>query len=330
MTAPLRLRGMETMKVIFDTDPGVDDAMALMLLARCAEVELLGVCTIFGNGPIDTTTRNALFLAERLGLAAGVHRGAGAALDGTVHAPPVQVHGHNALGDIEVPANVGRDVSRQSAHAFIVDTLRRHPGEVSLVAVGPLTNLALALRSAPDIAGLAREVVVMGGAFGHHGHSGNVSPFAEANIYCDPVAADEVFAARWPVTIVGLDVTHQTVMTTPYLQALAQESGTLGPLIWDISRVYQAFHHDTGVADGFYVHDASAVACLLAPALFGTVRAPVVVDTQGETLGRTRLEQAPGAAFTRTAQTVCVEVDAQGVLDLYRERLRVARPGPGG
>lgn len=322
---------MDTLKkVIFDTDPGVDDAMALMLLARCAEVELLGVCTVFGNGHIDTTTRNALFLAERLGLAAGVHRGAGAALDGTVHAPPVQVHGHNALGDIELPAQPGLDVSGQSAHEFIVETLRRHPGEVSLLAVGPLTNLALALRSAPDIAELAREVVVMGGAFGHHGHGGNVSPFAEANVYCDPAAADEVFAARWPVTIVGLDVTHQTVMSTPYLRALAQESGELGSLIWEISRVYQAFYRGTGVADGFYVHDASAVACLLAPALFGTVRAPVAVDMQGEAVGRTRLEAAPGAASERPAQTVCIDVDSAGVLELYRERLRVPASGCGG
>ncbi|NML18674.1 nucleoside hydrolase [Azohydromonas caseinilytica] len=310
---------MQAKKVIFDTDPGVDDAMALMLLACSPEVELLGVCTTFGNGAIDTTTRNALYLAERLGLRAGVHRGAAAALDGAQHAPPVQVHGHNALGDIALPNHIGRAVSGRSAHGFLIDTLRRHPGEVSLLAVGPLTNLALALRQAPDIAALAREVVVMGGAFGHRGHGGNVTPFAEANIHADPVAADEVFGARWPVTIVGLDVTHQTIMTTDYLRALAAEAGELGALIWEMSRVYQAFHRDTGVEDGFYVHDASAVACLLAPALFGLVRGPVRVDTRGETVGRTWLDEAAAA---RPAQSVCREVDADAVLALYRERLR--------
>jgi inosine-uridine nucleoside N-ribohydrolase len=311
---------MASRKVIFDTDPGVDDAMALMLLARSAEVQLLGVCTVFGNGPIAVTTRNALHLCERLGLEAQVHQGAGASLDGRPHAPPVQVHGHDALGDVELPARPVRAVSGQPAHEFIIDSLRRHPGEVSLVAVGPLTNLALALRQAPDVAALARDVVVMGGAFGHHGHSGNVTPFAEANIYCDPEAADEVFKACWPVTIVGLDVTHQTVMDTPYLRTLVQEAGELGRFIWDISRVYQAFHHDTGVQDGFYVHDASAVACLLAPSLFDTVRAAVEVDTHGDAAGRTRL----AAAGARPAQTICHGVDADAVLALYRERLRVA------
>jgi inosine-uridine nucleoside N-ribohydrolase len=315
---------MTARKVVFDTDPGVDDAMALMLLARCADVELLGVCTVFGNAHIDTTTRNALYLAERLELRCEVHQGAGVSLEGEAHAPPVQVHGHNALGDVELPERLGRAVSGRPAHEFIIDALRRHPGEVSLLAVGPLTNLAQALRQAPEIAGLARDVVVMGGAFGHHGHTGNVTPFAEANVYCDPVAADEVFAAAWPVTVVGLDVTHQTVMGTPYLRALAEEAGELGRFIWDISRVYQAFYRGRGVADGFYVHDASAVACLLAPELFGTVRAPVVVDLQGEARGRTRLAQAHEAP-ARPAHTVCRDVDADAVLSLYRQRLRLAQ-----
>jgi inosine-uridine nucleoside N-ribohydrolase len=320
---------MNPLKVIFDTDPGVDDAMALMLLAHCPELELLGVCTVFGNGTIETTTRNALYLAERLALQAEVHRGAAVALDGTAHAPPVQVHGHNALGDIELPSRLGREVSRLAAHEYIVEALRRHPGEVSLVAVGPLTNLALALRQAPDIAALVREVVVMGGAFGHHGHRGNVTPFAEANIYCDPVAADAVFGAPWPVSVVGLDVTHEVVMDTAYLRALAQEAGELGRLVWDLSRVYQTFYEGQGVADGFCVHDASAVVRLLAPALFGTVRAPVRVDTQGEAIGRTRLDEASDTASTRPAQTVCVDVDAQAVLALYRERLREPLSGTG-
>jgi inosine-uridine nucleoside N-ribohydrolase len=315
---------MEAHKVIFDTDPGVDDAMALMLLARSADVQLLGVCTVFGNGTLETTTRNALYLAQRLALRAGVHRGAAAPLDGRAVQPPVQVHGRNALGDVALPAQPGRAESGLAAHDYLVQTLRRHPGEVSVVAVGPLTNLALALRNAPDIAGLAREVVVMGGAFGHHGHHGNVTPWAEANIHADPQAADEVFAARWPVTIVGLDVTHQTVMDSAYLRVLADEAGELGRFIWDISRVYQAFHHGEGLADGFYVHDSAAVARLLVPGLFDTVRAPVLVDQQGPATGRTRLaSDGEAAAAGRPAQTVCRDVDAAALLAFYRERMRL-------
>lgn len=310
---------MDTRKLIFDTDPGVDDAMALMLLARSPDVELLGVSTVFGNGDLDTTTRNARVLAELLKLRAGVHRGAAAALDGAPHAPPAQVHGRDALGDAGLAAWPARPEAAQPAHAFIVETLRRHPGEVSLLAVGPLTNLALALRAAPDVADLAREVVVMGGAFGFHGQGGNVTPHAEANIHADARAADEVLAARWPVTVVGLDVTHRVVMDTAYLQALARDGGALGRVVWDISRVYQGFYRGTGLADGFYVHDASAVACWLQPALFQTVRAPLAVDLEGDTFGRTRRLDEPAA---RPAQAVCAEVDAAGVLALYAQRLR--------
>ncbi|WP_157267887.1 nucleoside hydrolase [Azohydromonas aeria] len=310
---------MNTRKLIFDTDPGVDDAMALMLLARSAEVELLGVSTVFGNGSLDTTTRNARVLAELLNLRAGVHRGAAASLDGAPHNPPAQVHGRDALGDAGLADGPARAESAQPADEFIVETLRAHPGEVSLLAVGPLTNLARALRRAPDIAGLAREVVIMGGAFGFRGQGGNVTPFAEANIHADPRAADEVFAARWPVTVVGLDVTHRVVMDSAYLDALARDAGGLGRVIRDISRLYQDFYRGTGVPDGFYVHDASAVACWLQPALFRTVRAPLAVDLEGEAFGRTRLldETAP-----RPAQAVCEAVDAEKVLALYAQRLR--------
>ncbi|WP_066341140.1 nucleoside hydrolase [Azohydromonas lata] len=312
---------MAPMKVIFDTDPGVDDAMALALLARSADVELLGVCTVFGNGTLDTTTSNALHLAELLSLRCGVHRGAAAPLDGGPVHLPVEVHGRNALGDVPLPPHPARAESGIAASDCLVQALRRHPGEVSVLAVGPLTNLALALRAAPDVAALAREVVVMGGAFGHHGHTGNVTPHAEANIYADPQAADEVFAAAWPVSIVGLDVTHQVVMDGAYLRALREHGGGLGRFLWDISRVYQAFHHDTGVPDGFYVHDSTAVARLLVPGLFGTLRAPVLVDREGATRGRTRLA-GPGEGTGRPVQTVCREVDAAALLDFYGRRMR--------
>ena len=317
---------MDPTKVIFDTDPGVDDAMALALLARSADVELLGVCTVFGNGTLDATTRNALHLAELLDLGCAVHRGAAAPLDGGPVVPPVEVHGRNALGDVPLPPQPARAESGLAAHEGIVQTLRRHPGEVSVLAVGPLTNLALALRAAPDIAALAREVVVMGGAFGHHGHNGNVTPHAEANIHADPQAADEVFAAAWPVSIVGLDVTHRVVMDSEYLQALRDEGGALGRFIWDISRVYQAFYRSTGVPDGFYVHDSTAVLRLLMPGLFDSLRAPVVVDCTGPNRGRTRLA-GDAEAGGRPPQLVCRDVDAAALLAAYRERMRLGEGG---
>lgn len=201
---------MPKLKVIFDTDPGIDDAMALLLLARHPDIELLGITTVFGNSGIDTVTRNALFLKDRFGLSAPVARGAGHAID-DVAVPQAAhfVHGENGLGNIALPATLQATPDARPAHQLLIDLIHQQPGEITLIAVGRMTNLALALRAAPDIARLVKQVVVMGGAFGRNGHTGNVTPVAEANIIGDPVAADIAFGASWPVVIVGLDVTKE-------------------------------------------------------------------------------------------------------------------------
>ena len=123
------------------------------------------------------------------------------------------VHGENGLGEIEIPGEINVRELDIPAHRFIIETVRRYPGEVRLLAVGRMTNLALALREDPGIAGLVKDVVIDGGAFGYNGHLGNVTPCAEANIYGDPQAAEEMFAARWPISVIGLDVTHEVLMT---------------------------------------------------------------------------------------------------------------------
>src|SRR6185437_5997170 len=173
------------LQVVFDTDPGIDDAMALLLLARHPEVELLGVTTVFGNGGIETVTRNALHLKDRFGFTAPVAQGAAGAIDDMAvpHAAHL-VHGDNGLGGIALPATIHATLDPRPAHQLIIDLIRQRPGEIT---------------------GLVKEVVVMGGAFGRNGHTGNVTPVAEANIFGDPVAADIAFGATWPVVIVGLD-----------------------------------------------------------------------------------------------------------------------------
>ncbi|MGQ7932675.1 nucleoside hydrolase [Paraburkholderia sp. D1E] len=306
--------------VIFDTDPGVDDAMALLFLARSPLVRLIGITTSHGNGDIDTTTRNALFLAEWLGVDAEVYEGARHPLKGVATPPPTFIHGENALGDIAIPDVLGRRASSMPAHRFIIETVKARPHEISIVAVGRMTNLALALREAPEIAGLVKEVVVMGGAFGCHGHTGNVTPLAEANIIGDPLAADEVFGAVWPVTLVGLDVTQQTIMTREYLADIARSAGKDGEMIWDVSRGYEAFHRSSGVEDGIYVHDSSAVAYLLDPSLFDVVAGPVRVIEDGFAKGHTIRSKA-GAWGERPSVQVCVGVDSIRLLDLYRNTL---------
>jgi inosine-uridine nucleoside N-ribohydrolase len=322
-----------TKKILFDTDPGVDDAMALLFLHRHPAVQLLGLTTVFGNADIDVTTRNALYLCERFGIDVPVARGAAVPLGRPPRGAAPEVHGADGLGNIGGPLLHSRAADARPAHEFIIETLQAHPHEVTLLAVGPLTNLARSLAEKPSIAKLAARVVVMGGVFGIDGQAGNVSPVAEANIFSDPHAADAVFTAAWPVTIVGLDVTHRVLMDPAFFQRLRHEGGAEGEFIWHMSRHYVGFYgRHVGVA-GCYVHDSSAAACVLAPELFNTRAGPVRVVEQGIAIGQTiqaplsGRRYAPGSAWDNLpAQHVCVSVQAAAVLDLYERTLRHSPP----
>ncbi|NPD69386.1 nucleoside hydrolase [Lichenicola cladoniae] len=309
-------------KVIFDTDPGVDDAMALRFLTRRPELDLLGVTTVHGNADIDTVTRNALFLKDRFGFPAPVSQGSGVTLLNRQGSPAGHVHGSNGLGDIDIPDTIRSTVDLRRGHRFIIDLIRANPHEITIIAVGPLTNLARALDKDREIARLVQGVVVMGGAFGMHGHTGNVSPVAEANISNDPEAADVVFTAPWPVTIIGLDVTQQVVMDAAYLERLRRDGGEDGQFLWDLSRGYQAFHQRTRRLDGIFTHDSLAVAYAVAPELFTIRRGPVRVVCGGLASGQTiqKPKQSPfpvGAWDAHPEQSVAVDVDVAGVLALY-------------
>ncbi|MEP7098906.1 MAG: nucleoside hydrolase [Burkholderiales bacterium] len=303
-----------TTKILFDTDPGIDDAMALLMLARDPRAELLGITTVFGNAPVERTTANALALCERFGIEVPVARGAAQGLFRVPTEFPEVVHGSDAMGNIELPPARRRTEDRLPAPEFISAMARRHPGELTLVAVGPLTNLALALQHDPQLVEHVRSVVVMGGAFGENGHRGNVSPVAEANIAGDPHAADRVFTARWPVTLVGLDVTHEVLLSTEYLDALGRDGGAEGAFIREITRHYEVFYRpQTG--GGIFSHDASAVACALDATAFELRVGPVRVVTEGIAAGQT-IQMRAGESFPSTAwdevpaQSVCIGVDA--------------------
>lgn len=317
--------GMNTLKVIYDTDPGVDDAMALLLLARHQRIKLIGVTTVFGNADIATTTRNALYLKQKLGFTAPVAQGAGSPLVGEPDAPPTFVHGMNGLGDIVLPA-ITEAADPRPAHQLIIDLVRANPHEVTIIAVGRMTNLERALREAPEIVGLVKQVVVMGGAFGRNGNTGNVTPVAEANIWGDPDAADIVFGAAWPVAIAGLDVTQQTIMTEAYLEELGDAAGSDGAFVRAISTFYQNFHRESAGLDGFYVHNSSAVALALHPEFYRMETGAIRVVSEGIAIGQTIIKPdskgfPPGAWDGRPSQSVAVSVDAAAVLKFYRDTL---------
>lgn len=275
-------------KVVVDCDPGVDDALALAMILGSPKLDLIGVTTVFGNLSVDQVTRNAaglLALAGRKDIL--VAKGAAKSLTGLFSGGVPHVHGNDGLGDKNILSGVKtQDLSEQCAASQMISMAKNacSEGGLTILALGPLTNLALALQIDPDFDTYVNRVVLMGGnAF----CMGNATPAAEANMLGDPEAADIVFGARWPVTMVGLDVTHQVLLSSVQLQRIADRAGFAAKVTSDTVPFYQDFLKRMNGIDGIYCHDPSAVAFLLSPELFVIKNLPVRVETQGISRGKT-------------------------------------------
>ncbi|WP_282040220.1 nucleoside hydrolase [Halomonas alimentaria] len=306
-----------THSIIFDTDPGVDDAQAIAIALRHPEIELLGMTTTYGNVDVEVATRNALLLAQLAGRDdVPVAQGAAAPMVKARHAPPAHIHGANGLGDIALPEVEGRADPRSAAQ-FIVDTVSARPGEVTLVAVGPLGNLAAALQLDPAIIDKVKQVVIMGGSVRE---GGNVTPVAEANMFNDPDAASRVLTAGWPLTLVGLDVTHRCVLTPGHMTRIEAGQGELGQVLAGSYAFYRDFYHEFLGIDGCCPHDSCALAWLLRPELFTTARGHLTVATEGDAEGQTIFApEGRGFIEARWSRTplvqVCLGVDGEAVSD---------------
>ncbi|WP_327089967.1 nucleoside hydrolase [Nonomuraea sp. NBC_01738] len=257
-------------KVLIDCDPGIDDALALALAAGTS-LPLAGITTVGGNVGLGLTTANALALREFLDLGdvpvvAGC---SGAIIRGPIDA--AEVHGTSGIGDVVLPPAT-RPVHEGHAVDFIIETLKASPGEITLVATGPLTNIALAVRREPRVAEWVRDFVIMGGSYTR----GNTNPAAEFNILTDPEAAAIVFGAGWTVTMVGLDVTLQALVTAPILDEM-RGLGRLSELLVPACQYYGVVTADGGPA----LHDAVALAHVLDPSLLTLTPAAVDVETAG-------------------------------------------------
>ncbi len=315
-------------KIIIDTDPGIDDAMAILFAHMSPELSIQALTTIMGNASLEGTTRNALYLVQRFGINAPVYAGAALPLELPEADPPDFVHGADGLGNIsaDTPTLNAQDLP---AEAYLRQACANDPGEVTIVALGRLTNLALALQNDSDFASNVGNVVIMGGALGREGHGGNVTPCAEANILGDPHAADVVFQSALPMTMVGLDVTMKTTMDESYMKAIRDSGGEIGQFIYEISRFYDAFHRDTLGMSAFPVHDASAIAYALSPNLFQTETGTLRAVTDGIALGQTifsadHASYSPGHWDDLPQKQVCVDVDPDGVLKLFRRTICAA------
>ena len=325
-------------RVIIDTDPGVDDALALLLAMRSPELQIDGITPVAGNVPLELTLPNALRLVEIAGrtdipVAKGADRPLVRRLITAAYA-----HGENGLGGVQFPEPKTQPAP-ETAVQLIRRLVRAHPGEISIIAIGPLTNLALAFREDRELPAMIRSLYLMGGSLS----GGNTTPAAEFNIYVDPEAARDVFHAGIPIVMVGLDVTRKAVLREEHIQRLeaaqnpsAQAAGRITRAMWN--RIQRA-----NPGGGPVMHDSVAVGAFLDPAIVRLRDYYVEVETAGEftageTLGYTRApmrRSAPlvdGAAKPEITEfkpnaKVATEIDADRFFELLVGRLSAARIG---
>jgi inosine-uridine nucleoside N-ribohydrolase len=314
-------------KIIIDTDPGVDDAMAIQLAINSDEFEILGLTTVFGNVSVELATINALRLIHIANQNIPVAVGAADPLRGKFEGGAPTVHGDDGQGNTWHKKSPLLPL-QLSAAGFIAQQILKFPKQVTLIAIGPLTNLALALQLNPSIAELVNEVIIMGGnAF----CPGNVTPAAEANIFSDPDAADMVFGTNWPVTMVGLDVTHKVFMHNSVLEKIAEHKTPLNKYVASTFPFYRDFFVKANKIEGIFVHDSTAIMYCLKPAFLKTIQCPVRVETHdGISKGKTwpSLGGADNESDVllkawngRPNINVCVAVDGDAVIGSITQRL---------
>ncbi|MGB1172638.1 MAG: nucleoside hydrolase [Marinobacterium sp.] len=305
-------------KIILDTDPGIDDAMAIFTAMAHPDIELMGLTTTFGNVSVDQATQNALTLVEMTGSETPVAQGVATPMIKPLAEFPDFVHGVDGFGNLNL-APPKRAAISQSAAEFIVDQANQNPGEVVIVAIGPLGNLAQALKLDPELPSKIKQVVIMGGVIAG---DGNVSPVAEANILSDPHAADKVMAAAWPLVMVGLDVTHQIMLPRSLFDRIAKENTKVGSFMQRAAQFYIDFYSSVRNIDGCYSHDVSALAYVVNPKLFETVSGPICVATEGVAMGQTIMSRY-GIPYMldywkdRPDQIACMGVDDAGVVNFF-------------
>jgi inosine-uridine nucleoside N-ribohydrolase len=307
------MHGELPVPVIIDCDPGHDDAIGLLLAVASPELELLGVTTVFGNQTLDKTTANALRVLELAGrtdvpVAAGADRPLVRDLQVAAH-----VHGESGLDGPALPPPTHRPIG-QKAVDFIIEQIVGSPRPVTLIPTGPLTNVAQALKA--GIAPNVERIVLMGGSIAE----GNVTPAAEFNIWADPDAADRVFHSGLDVTMVGLDVTHQALLTSDLADDL-RARGTTGAFVAELIDFFKRYHVETYGWDGAPVHDAVAVAHVVRPGLVTTVSCNVEIELASELcVGRTVVDRWHRTDRPLNAQ-VGVELDSSAFFALLSERI---------
>lgn len=308
-----------TTKIILDCDPGHDDAVAMLLAAGNPEIELLGITTVGGNHTLDKVTHNAQVVATIAGIDTPIYRGVTRPLVRAVEVAE-DIHGDTGM---EIHNYVLPEPAMQveDTHAvdFIIDTIMSNePGTVALVPTGPLTNIALAVRKEPRIAERVKEVVLMGGGY----HVGNWTAVAEFNIKIDPEAAHIVFNEAWPLTMVGLDLTHQALATLEVENKLSALDTDVADFVVALFDAFRKNYQDAQGFDNPPVHDPCAVAYLIDPTVFTTRKVPLDVELSGGlTTGMTVADFRAPAPDDCTTQ-VAVDLDFDKFWDMVIDAVK--------
>jgi purine nucleosidase len=313
----LKKQSPEHKKIILDCDPGHDDAVALLLAHGNPDIELLAVTTVVGNQTLEKVTRNALAVGTIAGIT-GVPfaAGCGRPLVRSIETAP-DIHGESGMDGPALPEST---IQLDPRHAvdLIIDTVMAHePGTVTLVPTAGLTNIALAARKEPRIVERVKEVVLMGGGY----HVGNWSAVAEFNIIIDPEAAHIVFNEKWPVVMVGLDLTHQALATPDVVEKIAAIGTKPAKFVTELMDFFAHTYKDAQGFDSPPVHDPCAVAYVIDPSIVSTRKVPVNIELQGTlTLGMTVADfRAPAPADCHTS--VAVDLDHERFWNLVTDAL---------
>jgi purine nucleosidase len=310
---------MTARKIIIDTDPGQDDAVAILLALACPEeIEVLGITAVAGNVPLALTERNARIVCELarrpdLPVFAGCDRPLRRTLVTAEH-----VHGKTGLDGPILP-DPQMPLQAQHGVDFIIDTLRRQPPEsVTLCPLGPLTNIAAAFEKAPDIVARVRQIVLMGGAYFE---VGNITPAAEFNIYVDPEAAEIVFKSGVPLVVMPLDVTHKVLTTRARIEAFRALGSEVGRMVAEWTDFFERFDMQKYGSEGAPLHDPCVIAYLLQPGLFKGRHVNVEIETQSPLTRGMTVADWWGVTDRPANATFIGEVDAEGFYRLLTEKL---------
>lgn len=309
-------------RVLFDTDPGIDDACAILLALASPELTVEGLSIVHGNCSLEQATRNALSILE---LANAAHIPVAKGCEFPLVQPSLlapETHGDTGLGYAQLPEPRAKPIAQHGVD-FLIEKILAAPGEITLLAIGPLTNIALAIRQEPRIVEALKEIIIMGGAIRYEG---NTTALAEFNTYVDPHAAQIVYHAGIPTTLVPLDVTYQCILTPGDVQRMQNTDSPVTTFVADATRFYMEFHDEYQKIDGCVINDPLALALTFAPELCTYQELPVDVDLSGGiSMGKTVADFYNYGKKPATMK-VALGVRARDFIDLFVERmLRLTR-----